>query len=208
MVISFTEVVLLVIVLFGVYGVFRGVRAVALTTGAIFFGIVVVVFSAAIIVAALRRLGLPLDTVGAQDLSAVLLFVFVVLMASLSLRRIVGVRTSGLARTEKLWGFALGLLNGFLIMAVVEHYLSDAIQSGAPVGAPVQVGVPDLVFSHPVSNTWSVSLVSQPLVVLPPAATNDLWSKLPIALVLLLLFLAFVFVGILYGRLNRARGRG
>lgn len=204
MTVSFADVLLVVIVIFGVYSLFRGVRAVALTTAAIFFAIVVVIFSSGLVVAAFRRLGVPLDTVDTQDLFTIGVFIFTVLMSARVLGRLVSLPAKELTGREKLWGFVLGLVNGFMVMALIEHYLADAMQ--ATSGSRLSVGLPALAFSHPSAATWSVSLIASTFTLLPPAPTTDLWSKLPVALVLLLLFLAFVFVGTIYGRFSRSRG--
>lgn len=205
MVIGFADILLVVIVLFGVFGSFRGVRAVALTTATIFFALVVVILSAALLIALFQQIGIAINTAGEQAIFTVILFLVVVALASNVLARIVGVRTSNLTRREKVWGLLLGLLNGFLVMAVVEHYLTDALQASG--GPSVSVGVPALSFGHvPGSNTWSISLVSSTFTLLPSGANTDLWAKLPIALLLLVLFLAFVFVGTIYGRVSRSRG--
>src|SRR5438477_653577 len=57
MVVSFADILLVVIAIFGVLGLFRGVRAGALTTGAIFFAFVVVVFAGDLVIGVFRRLG-------------------------------------------------------------------------------------------------------------------------------------------------------
>ncbi len=201
--VNLAEIILVVIVYFGVFGSFRGVRSVALTTGAIFFAIVLVLFSAGIVIQGLRQLGVALDAVDQQDIFTALLFIFVVAMSALVLARIVNYPKRELTRSEKIWGLALGLLNGFLIMAVIEHYVADALQVA---GGAASVGLPALQFGHPAYNTWSVSLVSTSFTLLPGGSNVDLWSKLPVALILLLLFLAFVFVGTLYGRMSRGGG--
>src|SRR6266516_4685421 len=154
MVVSFAGILLVVIAIFGVLGLFRGIRAGALTTGAIFFAFVVVVPKRAV------------------------------------------------TRREKLWGLVLGLLNGFFIVAIVERYLVTMIQASA-ARSRVSVGVPALSFGHPTPDTWSVRLVSSSFTLLPPAPSGDLWTRLPLALVVLVLFLAFVFVGTIYGRVSR-----
>ncbi len=205
MVIGFADILLLVIVFFGVFGSFRGVRAVALTTAVIFFALVVVTFSADLLMSFFRQIGIAVDTTSEQAVFNAALFVVTVALGSNVLARVVGVRSSNLTRREKVWGLLLGLLNGFFIMAVVEHYLSDALQASG--GPGVSVGVPALSFGHtPGSNTWSVSIVSSTFTLLPTGANTDLWAKLPIALLLLLLFLAFVFVGTVYGRVSGSRG--
>jgi hypothetical protein len=205
MVIGFADILLLVIVFFGVFGSFRGVRAVALTTAVIFFALVVVIFSADLLMSFFRQIGIAVNTTSEQAVFNAVLFVVTVALGSNVLARVVGVRTANLTRREKVWGLLLGLLNGFFIMAVVEHYLSDALQASG--GPGVSVGVPALSFAHaPGSNTWSVSIVSSTFTLLPTGANTDLWAKLPIALLLLLLFLAFVFVGTVYGRVSGSRG--
>ncbi len=206
MVISAVEIFLVVIVIFGVFGVARGVRATALTTGAIFFAIAVMLLSGALIVVSLQKLGVALTGLDTQDIFLAVLFVLIVAMAAYALGRLVDVPRKGGTRKDKLQGGAIGLLNGFLITAMIDHYITDAVQVGSP--GSLSVGVPGIAFSHPAPNTWSVSFIANSLMLAPGATNADLWSKLPYALLLLLLFIAIVFVGTLYGRLNRGRGRG
>jgi hypothetical protein len=205
MVVSLADILLVVIAAFGVIGVFRGVRAGALTTGAIFFAFVVVVFAGDLVIAVFRRLGVPLATPDLQALFKAVLFVFTLLMASRVLAAIAAVPRRALSRREKLWGLVLGLLNGFFIVAIIERYVIAVIQAAAGKSR-VSVGVPALSIGHAAPDTWSVRLVSSSFNLLPPASSGDLWSRLPLALVLLLLFLAFVFVGTIYGRVNRRSG--
>ena len=187
------------------FGLFRGIRAGALTTAGIFFAFVVVVLAGDLVIGTLRRLDVPLTTPDSQALFKVALFVFTLLMARRVLAAIAAVPTRAPTRREKLWGLVLGLLNGFLIVATVERYLTTVIQATAGRSS-VSVGVPGLSFSHPTPTTWSVHLVPTSFTLLPPAPSADLWARLPLALVLLLLFLAFVFVGTIYGRLSRRSG--
>lgn len=201
MTVSFVDLLLVVIAFFGAYGTFRGVRAGALTTGAIFFALVVVLFSSAVLIQAFGRVGLSLRTPDTQAIFETALFIFTAIMASLVIGRVVNVPRRASTRSERFWGLVMGLLNGFLSMAIVTHYLDAAIQTTAHG----TVGVPSLVFSHPTPSTWSVSLQPSALTLLPPTPSGDLWAKLPIALVLLLLFLAFVFVGTVYGRVSGSR---
>ncbi|HKO25109.1 MAG TPA: hypothetical protein VJY65_10290, partial [Chloroflexota bacterium] len=106
---------------------------------------------------------------------------------------------------EKLWGLMLGLLNGFFIVAIVERYLVTMMQATA-ARSRVSVGVPALSIGHAAPDTWSIRLVPSSFTLLPSASSGDLWTRLPLALVLLVLFLAFVFVGTIYGRVNRRSG--
>jgi len=66
--------------------------------------------------------------------------------------------------------------------------------------------VPALSFSHPTPDTWSVKLIPTTFTLLPPSPSSDLWAKVPVALVLLLLLLAFIFFGTLYNRLSGNHG--
>ena len=204
MVVSFADILLVIIAVFGIFGVFRGVRAGALTTGAVFFAFVVVVLAGDLVIDVFRRLGVPFapDT---RALFKAALFVFTLLMASRVLAAVVAVPKRALSRREKLWGLVLGLLNGFFIVAIIERYLITVIQATAGKSM-VSVGVPALSIGHAAPDTWSVRLVPSSFTLLPPASSGDLWTRLPLALVLLLLFLAFVFVGTIYGRVNRRRG--
>ena len=205
MVVSFADILLGVIAVFGVFGVFRGVRAGALTTGAIFFAFVVVVFAGDLVIGVFRRLGMALATPDTQALFKAVLFLFTLLMAGRVLGAIAVVPKRAVTRREKLWGLVLGLLNGFFIVAIVERYLVTMIQATA-ARSKVSVGVPALSFGHPTPDTWSIRLVSSSFTLLPPAPSGDLWTRLPLALVLLVLFLAFVFVGTIYGRVSRRSG--
>jgi hypothetical protein len=204
MVVSFADILLVIIAVFGIFGVFRGVRTGALTTGAIFFAFVVVVLAGDLVIDVFRRLGVPFapDT---RALFKAALFVFTLLMASRVLAAVAAVPKRALSRREKLWGLVLGLLNGFFIVSIIERYLITVIQTTAGKSM-VSVGVPALSFGHAAPDTWSVRLVPSSFTLLPPASSGDLWTRLPLALVLLLLFLAFVFVGTIYGRVNRRRG--
>jgi hypothetical protein len=207
MVVSFADILLVIIAVFGIFGVFRGVRAGALTTGAIFFAFVVVVFAGDLVIDVFRRLGVPFTTPDAQALFKAALFIFTLLMAGRVLAAILAVPKRALSRREKLWGLALGLLNGFFIVAIIERYLIVAIQATAGKSM-VSVGVPALSFDHTTPDTWTVRLVPSAFTLLPPTAGGDLWARLPLALVVLVLFLAFVFVGTVYGRVNRRTGSG
>jgi uncharacterized membrane protein required for colicin V production len=205
MVVSLADILVVVIAVFGVFGVFRGVRAGALTTGAIFFAFVVVVLAGDLVSDVFRRLGVPLATPDTQAIFKAALFVFTLLMASRVLATIAVVPRRALSRREKLWGLVLGLLNGFFIVAIIERYLITVIQTAAGKSM-VSVGVPALSIGHAAPDTWSVRLVPSSFTVLPAASSGDLWTRLPLALVLLVLFLAFVFVGTIYGRVNRRSG--
>ena len=205
MVVSLADILLVVIAVFGVFGIFRGVRAGALTTGAIFFAFVVVVFAGDLVIGVFQRLGVPIATPDTQALFKAVLFIFTLLMASRVLASIAAVPRRALSRREKLWGLVLGLLNGFFIVAIIERYLITVIQATAGKSM-VSVGVPALSIGHATPDTWSVRLVPSSFTLLPAASSGDLWTRLPLALVLLVLFLAFVFVGTIYGRVNRRSG--
>jgi hypothetical protein len=205
MVVSVADILLVVIAVFGVLGLFRGVRAGTLTTGAIFFAFVVVVFAGDLVIGVFRRLEVPLTTPDTQALFKAALFVFTLFMAGRVLAAIVTVPRRALTRREKLWGLVLGFLNGFFIVAIIERYLIAVIAATAG-RSRVSVGVPALSFGHSAPDTWSVRLVPSSFTLLPPAPSGDLWGRLPLALVVLVLFLAFVFVGTIYGRVNRSRG--
>jgi hypothetical protein len=204
-VVSLADILLVVIAAFGVFGVFRGVRAGALTTGAIFFAFVVVVFAGDLVIGVFQRLGVPLATPDTQALFKAVLFIFTLLMASRVLASIAAVPRRALSRREKLWGLVLGLLNGFFIVAIIERYLITVIQATAGKSM-VSVGVPAFSIGHAAPDTWSIRLVPSSFTLLPSASSGDLWTRLPLALVLLVLFLAFVFVGTIYGRVNRRSG--
>jgi uncharacterized membrane protein required for colicin V production len=205
MVVSFGDALLVVIGFFGILGAIRGVRAAALTTGAICFAFVVVVLAGSLVMDGFRKLGFNLSSADTQAAFEAALFVFTAFMANRVIASIVGLPRSGFARSERIWGFVLGLLNGFFVMAMIQHYLS-AVLSAAAGRANVSVGVPALSFSHPTADSWSVKLVPSTFTFLPPTPSADLWAKLPVALVLLLLFLGFVFAGTLYNRLSGSRG--
>ena len=202
MVVSFADILLVVIAVFGVLGLFRGIRTGALTTGAIFFAFVVVVFAGDLVIDVFRRLGMPLSTPDTQALFKAVLFVFTLFMASRVIVTILAVPKRAPSRREKLWGLVLGLLNGFFIVAIIERYLLAVLQATAG-RSKVSVGVPALSFGHAAPDTWTVRLVPSSFTLLPLATSGDLWSKLPLALVVLVLFLAFVFVGTVYGRVSR-----
>src|SRR5919201_2410434 len=104
MVVSFADILLLVIAVFGVFGVLRGVRAGALTTGAIFFAFVGVVLAGDLVIDVFRRLGVPLATADTQAIFKADLFVFTLLMDSRVLAAIAAVPRRALSRREKLWG--------------------------------------------------------------------------------------------------------
>src|SRR5438105_2966859 len=198
MVVSLADILLLVIAVFGGFGVFRGVRAGVLTTGAIFFAFVVVVLAGDLVIDVFRRLGVPLAPPDTQALFKAALFIFTLLMASRVLAAIVAVPKKGLSRREKLWGLVLGLLNGFFIVAIIERYLIAVIQAMAGKSM-VSVGVPALSIGHAAPDTWSVRLVPSSFTLLPPAASGDLWARLPLAWPLLLPVLALGLYALLDG---------
>lgn len=204
MVVSYADLLLLVIAFFGLVGVIRGARATALTTGAICFAFVVVVLSGDLVMQGFQRLGWLLNAPDTQAVFLSILFLFTLIMANRVLLRIVAPPMKGLPRSQRLGGLLLGLINGFFVMAMVQHYLSDVLATAAG-RSKVSVGMPALSFSHPTPSTWSVSLIDSTFTLLPPAPSADLWAKLPVALVLVLLFLAFVFAGTLYNRLSGSR---
>src|ERR687884_1119657 len=190
MVVSFVDILLGVIAVFGVVGIFRGIRAGALTTGAIFFAFVVVVFAGDLVIGVFQRLGVPLATPDTQAFFKAVLFVFTLLMASRVLSAVAPVPRRALSRREKLWGLVLGLLNGFFIVAILARYLITVIQATAGKSM-VSVGVPALSIGHAAPDTWSVRLVPSTFTLLPAGSSGDLWTRLPLALVFLVLFLAF-----------------
>ncbi len=194
MVIGYGVILAVVIAFFGLYSVIRGVRSTALTTAAICFAFVVVVLSGSLLTDAFQRLGLVLNTPDTQAVFLAILFIFTLLATNRALKNIVPVPTRGLTRGERLGGLGLGLLNGFFVMAMIQHYLNSVL------------GVPALSFSHPTPDTWSVKLIPTTFTLLPPSPSSDLWAKVPVALVLLLLLLAFIFFGTLYNRLSGNHG--
>ncbi|HZS91979.1 MAG TPA: hypothetical protein VFE42_31405 [Chloroflexota bacterium] len=205
MVIGYGVILAVVIAFFGLYSVIRGVRSTALTTAAICFAFVVVVLSGSLLTDAFQRLGLVLNTPDTQAVFLAILFIFTLLATNRALKNIVPVPTRGLTRGERLGGLGLGLLNGFFVMAMIQHYLNSVLVAAAG-GSNVSVGVPALSFSHPTPDTWSVKLIPTTFTLLPPSPSSDLWAKVPVALVLLLLLLAFIFFGTLYNRLSGNHG--
>src|SRR5579883_2897255 len=204
MVIGYGVILAVVIAFFGLYSVIRGVRSTALTTAAICFAFVVVL-SGSLLTDAFQRLGLVLNTPDTQAVFLAILFIFTLLATNRALKNIVPVPTRGLTRGERLGGLGLGLLNGFFVMAMIQHYLNSVLVAAAG-GSNVSVGVPALSFSHPTPDTWSVKLIPTTFTLLPPSPSSDLWAKVPVALVLLLLLLAFIFFGTLYNRLSGNHG--
>ena len=204
MVVSYGDLLVVVIAFFGLVGAIRGVRSIALMTGAIFFAIVAVTFSGDLVMQGFQKLGLALNTPDTQAIFKACLFVFAAWMATIVLGRIVNVPTRGLPRSHRFYGLLVGLVNGFLIMAMLEQYMTQIIAATGKPGKPVSVGMPALHFTHPTPGSWSITLEPSTFTLLP-TADSTLWNKLPVALVLLLLFLAFVFAGTLYTRLSGSR---
>lgn len=206
MTLSFADLLFVVIAFFGLVGAIRGVRSIALMLGAIFFAIVVVTFAGDTFINGFNRIGASLTTADTQAMFKAGLFIFAAWMATVVLGRIVNPPTKELPRSQRFYGLLVGLLNGFLIMAVLQQYMSAIIQAAAKGGKPVSVGVPSLIFSHPTPSTWSVSLQPSTFTLLPPTSNTTLWDKLPVALVLLVVFLAFIFAGSVYTRVSGSRG--
>jgi len=202
-VISFTSLLVVGIALFGIVGAFQGLRAAALTTGAIFFGLVAILIASGIVSTIFRKLGLPINSPGGTAILDIFLFIFCVVMGSIVFRRIIDVPLDDVARRDRLWGLFLGLINGFLFMAVIEHFIARAA-AATQNGSTATVGIPSLIISHPQSNRWVFTIGMNGLSLLPAGSNSDLWAKLPLAILLLLLFLGFVFIGSLYGRLSRS----
>src|SRR2546423_6988514 len=101
MVVSLADILLVVIAVFGVFGLFRGIRAGALTTGAIFFAFVVVVFAGDLVIGVFRRLAVPLTAPDTQALFKAALFIFTLLMGGRVLAAIATIPKRALTRRER-----------------------------------------------------------------------------------------------------------
>jgi len=204
--IDFTGLALAIIAMFGIVGWLRGVRRVAVTTGGVFFAMVVVSLMGPDLVTSLSHLGIRF-TVEQHDLFLALLFVFTVYVVGLGAGRLIlGARTGPLTRQQRLSGVGLGLLNGFLIVANVVRYANTYLQHALNS----QTGgwtwhIPMLHITHPNGSTISFS-IEPSAITITPSPLLKLYDKLPSALIVLFAFLLFVFVGTMYGRIMRRRG--
>ncbi len=209
--ISFTDITILVILLFGLFGLFRGGRYVALTTAAVFFAMALVATSSSVFLTAATRLGLKLANTADQQLFLAILFTLTIVLVQSSIGRIVpGLNLSrpkyrDLKRDAKLWGFLIGCLNGFLIVATIVHYSTPYLTLNLPArSGGWAFSLPTLQFQHPDSHTLALS-IQQSTLVITPSPLLSLYENVPTALVLLFLLLAVVFIGSIYSRMNHLR---
>lgn len=205
--IDFTDLALAIIALFGVFGWLRGARRVAVTTGGIFFAMVVMSATSADLLQSLQHLNIQFHPKEESALFLAIAFCFIVYVVQLGAgHMILGAKNGPLNRQQRVSGIVLGLLNGFLIVAntvrYADPYLRTAIDSSTG-GWTVHIPLPH--FSHPSSSTLVFSIDPSALTV-TPSPLLQIYDKLPTALILLFAFLTFVFVGTMYGRVVRRRG--
>ena len=208
--ISFTDIAILIILVFGIVGSFRGGKYVALITGAVFFAMALVATSSDVFLSTANRLGLHLVKHADRALFLAFLFVLTILLVQSTITRVIPGLTitrpkyKELSREAKVWGFLINLFNGFLIVATVVHYSSPYLSANLPARAGGWAfSLPTLQFNSG-DNFIGLSIKPSTLVV-TPSPLLTLYEHVPTALILLFLVLAFVFVGSLYGRMNRLR---
>ncbi len=211
MTINFTDIAILIIVLFGLYGSLRGGKYVALTMGAVFFAMALVATAGDAFLATANKLGLRLTQRPDRALFLAFLFVATIFLVQNSIGRLIpGLAVTRskwkeLSRETKIWGFLIGLLNGFLVVSIVVHYISPWLDQHLPArSGGWAFDLPTLQFHRPNSNAITLSIEPSTLVV-TPSPLIGLYEKVPAALVLLFLLLIFAFIGSLYSRMNRLR---
>lgn len=204
---DFTDLALAIIALFGLHGWLRGARRVAVTTGGIFFAMVVVSLMGSDLIRALARVGFAFQPSQQRDLFLAILFAFTVYIVQLGAGRVIlGPKGGPLTRQQRLSGLSLGLLNGFLLVANVVRYADPYLRTviDARTGGWTW-RVPFLHIARPDSNSISIAIEQTPITI-TPSPLLKLYGSLPAALILLFAFLVFVFVGTVYGRVVRGRG--
>jgi hypothetical protein len=204
---DFTDLALAVIALFGLVGWLRGVRRIAVTTGGIFFAMVVVGLMGNDLISALKRVGFSFHPRQQSDLFLAFLFAFTVYVVQLGAgRAILGSKGGPLTRQQRLSGLSLGLLNGFLLVANVVRYADPYLRTVVDArtgGWTWDIPLPHL--GRPDSSSISIGIQQTPITI-TPSPLLKIYNTLPTALILLFAFLVFVFVGTLYGRVVRGRG--
>lgn len=205
--IDFTELALAIVIVFGLFGWLRGIRRVAVTTGGIFFAMVVVSLMGPDLLRSLNHLGIQFQPQEQGDLFLALLFGFTVYIVNLGAGRIIlGPKSGPITRRQRTTGMGLALLNGFLIVANIVRYADPYLrkvidrQTG---GWTWHIPLPHI--THPDGSTIALSIERTALTV-TPSPLLKIYDKVPTALILLFAFLTFVFVGTVYGRVIRGRG--
>jgi hypothetical protein len=204
---NFTEIAIGLIGAFAALGWIRGARRAAVTSGCIFFAMVLIGLIGPDLVQMINRSGLKFHPPEEADLFLAILFALTVYMVRLAAIRVVGgPQSSGLTRRQRVSGLLLGLLNGFLLVANVirqaDPYLRSVLNAQTG-GWTWHVPLPHVSQAH--GSSVTVSIVSSPLTITPSPLLN-IYSTLPTALLLLFGFLIFVFVGTVYGRVAHVRG--
>jgi len=202
--IDFTNLALLVILLFGVFGWIRGIRRIAVATGGIFFAMAVLSVTDRDLIDSLGKLGVRFHPSAQADLFLAGFFLFTLCVVQLGgTLLILGRGRAPLDRRQRTGGFVLGLINGFLIIANVLHLADPYLRTTQdPIAGGWTWHLPLPHFSHPDPSTFSVSIAPLRLTI-TPSPLLQLYTSLPTALILLFLFLTFVFLGTLYGRVIR-----
>jgi hypothetical protein len=210
MIVSFTEIAILIILLFGLVGMMRGGRYVIATTAAVFFAMALVATSSAVFLSTANHLGLHLVKHSDRSLFLAFLFVGTILLVQSTITRVVPGLTltrpkfRELSGAAKVWGFLIGLLNGFLIVATVVHYASPYLSENlATRTGGWAFSLPTLQFDH--GQNWINLTIKPSTLVVMPSPLLGLYEQVPTALILLFVLLGFVFIGSLYGRMNRLR---
>ncbi|MDB5076351.1 MAG: hypothetical protein JWO42_2530 [Chloroflexi bacterium] len=203
---NFTQIALSVIGIFVLLGWLRGPRRAAITSGSIFFSMVLVSLMGADLVRVVKSSGLKFHPPQQSDLFLAIFFVVTVYVVRLGASRIIDGSQGGQVTGRQRWsGALLGLLNGFLLVANFIRYANpylNSVASATTGGWTWHIPLPQISQAHGSSITFAIQSVA---VTVTPSPLLNIYNTIPTALILLFAFLIFVFVGTLYGRVIRPR---
>lgn len=203
---NFTDFALAIILVFGLLGWVRGARRVSATTGGIFFAMTVVTLTGPNIVQFLGRGGITFHPKEDGNLFLALLFLFIVFIVQLTVKRAILGGDEVPSRQQRLTGLCLGFLNGFLLVANVVRYADPFLRKSVDTATGGWTWLSPLPhLTHANGSSVTLSLGPTPISI-TPSPLLQIYSTLPTALILLCAFLIVVFVGTVYGRVTHGRG--
>lgn len=207
MALSFTNIALGFVAMIGLVGLWRGARAFIVFTGSVVFSFMLVYFAGDNVVGALNRLGMSIVSVASLSLAHTLIFLVSIILVQVGAQGLVRrfFRDGGgrIPREARIWGGVLGVLDGFLIVGVAVYYASVYLSSVSPTGgAGWQVPIVTVQFAHPITSTFTISFITQNLLI-TPSPLLDMYNRVPVAMTVLFIVLVIVFIGTVYRRVDQ-----